>query len=69
METIVFSRADKGAEQNAGSSDKVVDNILSSNRWADRVYEPRVGIVLVVLCRSQTEELARVVSDSRVCSE
>jgi len=31
--------------------------------------KPRVGTILEVLYRIQTERLARVVSDSRVCSE
>jgi len=69
LKTTVYSRTDKRAEQDVGNSDKFVDSILSSNIWADRAHEPRVGIVLVVLCRLQTEELARVVGDSRVYSE
>jgi len=48
---------------------KVVDSIPPTNRWADKTDESRVGIVLEVLCRSQAEGLAGMVSVSRVCGE
>ena len=40
-----------------------------TNRWADRIHELRVRVVLEVLCETQAEGLARVVGIGRICSK
>jgi len=34
---------------NIGNSDKIINNILSSNRWTNRVHKPRTEAVAAVL--------------------
>ena len=52
QEASVCSGVDEGVEQDVGNRDEVVDGIPPTDRWANRINEPRVGIVLEVLCRS-----------------
>ena len=67
--TTVHSGVNKEAEQNAGNRNKVVNSIPPTDGWANEMNESGVGAVLEVFCGTPTEGLARMVSNSQVCSK
>ena len=64
--TTVCSRIDKIVEQNVEDRDKIVDNVLLTDKQTDGMNELKVGTAFEILYKVQTERLARVVSNSRV---
>ena len=50
MRTPVCYRINKGIKLDAGDKNKIVDGIPPTNRWADGTNEPRVRVILKVLC-------------------
>ena len=56
----ICSRVDKGAEQNIGD---VIDILSPTNRYANQINELEGETISPILCKSQTEELARMASD------
>jgi len=65
----ICGRFDKRVEQDVRNKDEVVNGVLPTNGWANRMYESEVGAVFKVFCRTQTERLAGVVGISGVHSE
>jgi len=43
--SLVCSRIDKGVEQNVGNWDEIINSILPTKKWADRMNKPRTWTV------------------------